>query len=187
MTGDEQGGPGAAWQMEGHFGPSRGIVRMRETDGTFTIAVRLDFDGRAPVTFAITPDQAAWLGDALPAALAMARSRQEQRDWETSMQNPFAEFDRADHDGEAARARVDRPADDGGGSDPARSSSSASRLEDAPFPQRRGHAWGADEEARLREAFQAGQDVDHMAVRFQRSPRAIRKRLEKMGLVVADP
>ena len=85
--------PGATWHLKADFGGSGVMVHMAEQDGRFAILVRLDAEGHEPVIFTLTPDQASWLGEALPGALAMLRSWQEQQDWELSMQDPFTAFD----------------------------------------------------------------------------------------------
>jgi len=176
-------GRGAAWHLEAEFGASRGIVRMVEGHGGFAIAVRLDCDGRDPVAFTVTPDQAAWLGDALPAALAMSRSWQEQRDWEMSRHDPFADFDRADQ--ERAEAGEPAPAAPASGTGTDRMTNRPDRsVDDVPLPKRRGQAWSKSEEAQLVAAHREGQGVEQLAVLLQRSPRAIAKRLERLGLVV---
>ena len=153
---------GAAWQLEGDFETSRGLVNVVERDSRYMIRMRLDADGTDTVVALVTPDQAGWLGVALPAALAMIHSREEQREWERALQDPFADFDRADRGGDET-------------GDPP-----------APVPPRRGQAWSADEEAQLVAAYQAGQGVEQLAAQLQRSPRAIAKRLEKLELVVAE-
>ena len=203
--------PGAGWHLEADFGTSRVLVRMVERDGRFGIRVRLDAEGYEPVIFSLTPDQAGFLGEALPAILAMLRIRQEQRDWELSMQDPFADFDNPGGPPvgkDRGDASDDRRAGPGLGHDRAApeeirdaaaqpsaqpapmsaegSSSSVAAIEDAPVPKRRGASWSAAEEARLVEAHQAGQGVSHLATLLQRSPRAIRKRLEKLELVAVD-
>lgn len=187
MTAEDHG---ALWHMEVDFGTSRATVRMAERDRRAGILVHLEADGGKPVRFHLTPDQAGWLGDALPAALAMLRSWQEQRDWEISLHDPFADFESADPDGsEAAVGDLSNPSDAPAPADSSsseRASGSVSDVEDIPVPQRRGQAWSAREETQLTEAFQAGQGVEQLGRLLQRSPRAIRKRLEKLELVVAD-
>jgi len=49
--------------------------------------------------------------------------------------------------------------------------------------ERQGQAWSAAEERRLTEAFRAGATIDELAIAHQRSSGAVRKRLERLGLI----
>lgn len=49
--------------------------------------------------------------------------------------------------------------------------------------ERQGQAWSAAEERRLTEAFRAGATIEELAMAHQRSRGAVRKRLERLGLI----
>ena len=56
----------------------------------------------------------------------------------------------------------------------------------AALPGNAGHAWTRDEDARLAEAFKAGESPKTLAAKHGRTLRAIEARLQRMGLLAAE-
>ena len=165
---------GALWHFEGHFGTSRVLVRMVECDGRWGIRVRVDRDGHAPERMTLTLEQAAFLVATRPSLEPLLRSWQEQRVWERSLRDPFVDFDSADRgDGHEMDRSPGRPVVQCGGH---------RRRPDLAAPRpgmERGRGGAAGCSA------SGGAGVEQLARLLQRSPRAVRKRLEKLELVGA--
>jgi hypothetical protein len=65
-------------------------------------------------------------------------------------------------------------------------SSQAREKRRAQLPVRVGSTWTAEEDDRLRTAFQAGESIEALALGHQRTPNAIQARLERLDLVPVD-
>ena len=57
----------------------------------------------------------------------------------------------------------------------------------AQLPASVGKAWTQEEEQRLKKEFSANEPIAHIATQHGRTMRAIESRLEKLGLLTADP
>ncbi|WP_419738585.1 hypothetical protein [Ruegeria sp.] len=82
----------AAWHFEGEFGRSRLILRMAGQGGQVRIKLRLDADGQETRIVSLTPEQAGFLADTLPALLGILQRWQEQQRYGIEAFDPFAEF-----------------------------------------------------------------------------------------------
>ena len=185
------------WHFESEIGEKRGMVSLAEQDGITALRVRFADGDTETATIALTLAQAEFLIDALPAALNVVRARQERRAWEASLYDPFADIcaDIPDKNG-VPQTGPSQPASKAVAKTPAQKASAAGDAEavdapggmakpDLPIPARRGAPWTAAEEAQLAESHGAWQSVDALADQFDRSPFAITKRLEKLGLIEA--
>ena len=180
------------WHFESEIGEKRGMVSLAEQDGITALRVRFADGDTETATIALTLAQAEFLIDALPAALNVVRARQERRAWEASLYDPFADIcaDIPDKNG-VPQTGPSQPASKAVAKTPAQIASAAGDAPDdmasadLPIPARRGVPWTAAEEKQLAESHGAGQSVDALADQFDRSPFAITKRLEKLGLIEA--
>lgn len=170
------------WHFESEIGEMRGMVSLAEQDGITALRVRFADGDTETATIALTLAQAEFLIDALPAALNVVQARQERRAWASSLYDPFADICEDVPVENGASQTVQRPPSSKVVADSATDGRAEAEL---PIPTRRGVPWTAAEEAQLAEDYGEGRSVDALADQFDRSPFAITKRLEKIGLIEA--
>ena len=186
-------GDGASWHFEGEFGNSRIIVRMSERNGQAGIKVRLDSEGADTKVFSLIREQAGFLGDVLPSLLVTLCRWQDQQERELESFDPFADLIKPvtvesgpEESPPVEGAPIPSEHEANIPVEGATGTGSNDDGESTSTPVRRGKSWNADEEDRLVDGHANGRSVDQLATLLERSPRAIQKRLEKLGLICAE-